>query len=50
MDLEAPGGNYGDLDAKYEWRIRRCGTRARDGMTFMVKESDDGFVTVGRAP
>jgi hypothetical protein len=40
MDLEAPGGNYGDVD----------GYRARDGMTFMVHESDDGFVTVGRAP
>jgi len=32
-------------DANYEWRLRRSGTRARDGMTFMVHEAlrfDDG--------
>jgi SAM-dependent methyltransferase len=28
-----------DLDANYEWRIRRCGTRPRDGMTFIVHEA-----------
>src|SRR3954452_17195435 len=35
--MGAPSGP--DLDANYEWRIRRCGTRARDGMTFMVHEA-----------
>jgi SAM-dependent methyltransferase len=28
-----------DLRAQYEWRIRRSGTRASDGITFMVHEA-----------
>lgn len=28
-----------DLGAQYEWRVRRSGTRARDGVTFMVHEA-----------
>jgi SAM-dependent methyltransferase len=28
-----------DLDAQYEWRVRRSGTRPSDGVTFMVHEA-----------
>jgi SAM-dependent methyltransferase len=28
-----------DLEKNYEWRIRRSGTRARDGMTFIAHEA-----------
>ncbi|MDQ1433511.1 MAG: hypothetical protein QOF59_327 [Actinomycetota bacterium] len=28
-----------DLDAHYDWRVRRSATRARDGVTFMVHEA-----------
>jgi SAM-dependent methyltransferase len=37
VSMGVPSGP--DLDAQYEWRIRRSGTRASDGVTFMVHEA-----------
>ncbi len=37
--LIAMGVPTGDLDAHYDWRVRRSGTRARDETTFMVHEA-----------
>jgi SAM-dependent methyltransferase len=37
VSMGVPAGD--DLDRRYEWRIRRSGTRARDGMTFIVHEA-----------
>jgi SAM-dependent methyltransferase len=37
VSMGVPTGR--DLDAQYEWRIRRSGTRASDGLTFMVHEA-----------
>lgn len=37
--LVAMGVPTNDLDAHYDWRVRRSGTRASDGVTFMVHEA-----------
>ncbi len=37
--LIAMGVPTGDLDANYDWRVRRSGTRASDDITFMVHEA-----------
>jgi SAM-dependent methyltransferase len=37
ISMGVPTGR--DLEANYEWRIRRSGTRARDRMTFIVHEA-----------
>jgi SAM-dependent methyltransferase len=37
--LIAMGVPSDDLDAHYDWRVRRSGTRASDGVTFMVHEA-----------
>jgi SAM-dependent methyltransferase len=37
VSMGVPAGP--DLEKRYEWRIRRAGTRARDGMTFIAHEA-----------
>jgi SAM-dependent methyltransferase len=37
--LVSMGEPAADLDANYEWRLRRSGTRASDGVTFTVDEA-----------